>query len=578
MKSIDLELLIKQRNQDLFEKYPYLIKNLTIKLLKKILHIDKINQFLNLNQYIKNFEFIDSLFDYLEFSYTMSERSKKRIPSEGKLVIVSNHPLGGLDGLALLKAVSEVRKDVKIVANDILLNIDNLRELFLAYDLFSHSSQKNNIKAIENALNNDEAVIFFPAGEVSRMNPNGIKDKKWKKGPISFAIKMQAPILPAFIEARNSFAFYFASLLYNPLGMLLLPHELFNKKGKSINIRFGDLIPNSAFSATKLSAKVNTNILRKHTFNIGKQKAGLFPTEETIVHPIAPRQLKKELSNSTLIGKTSDDKKIYLVESANCPNIIKEIGRLRELTFRKVGEGTGRSIDNDVFDNYYKHIVLWDEENLDVVGSYRMGISSDIIKVYGKEGLYNSGQFQLNQSFDKVLLNSVEMGRSFVQQKYWKTNALDYMWQGIGAFLKDSPDIKYLWGAVSISDAYSNYAKSIIVYYYKKWFSGPSSYANAYRNFSLTKTIEEELAFMFNGDNKDEDFKIMKNALKNLGYSVPVLFRRYTEICEFGGVSFVDFSIDEKFSNSVDGFILVDLSMMKEEYKDRYLGLKSIKI
>lgn len=146
MKSIDLELLIKQRNQDLFEKYPYIIKNLTIKLLKKILHIDKINQFLKLNQYNKNFEFIDSLFDYLEFSYTMSERSKKRIPSEGKLVIVSNHPLGGLDGLALLKAVSEVRKDVKIVANDILLNIDNLRELFLAYDLFSHSSQKTILK------------------------------------------------------------------------------------------------------------------------------------------------------------------------------------------------------------------------------------------------------------------------------------------------------------------------------------------------------------------------------------------------------------------------------------------------
>lgn len=578
MKSIDIELLINQRNPDFFEKYPLIIKKLAVKLLKRILHLDKINQFMSINEYIKNYEFIDSLFDYLDFSYTLSERSKKRIPSEGKLVIVANHPLGGLDGLALLKAVSEVRKDVKIVANDILISIENLRELFLAYDLFSPSSQKNNIKAIENALNNDEAVIFFPAGEVSRMNPNGIKDKKWKKGPIKFAMKMQAPILPAYIDARNSFAFYFASLVYNPLGMLLLPNELFNKRGKSINIRFGDLIPNSAFSATKLSAKVNANLLRKHTLNIGKQKPGLFPTEETIVHPIAPRQLKKELSNSILIGKTSDDKKIYLVESGNCPNIIKEIGRLRELTFRKVGEGTGKSIDNDEFDNYYKHIVLWDEENLDIVGSYRMGISSNIIKEIGKEGLYNSGQFQLNQSFDKILLNSVEMGRSFVQQKYWKTNALDYMWQGIGAFLKDSSEIKYLWGAVSISDAYSNYAKSIIVYYYKKWFSGPSSFAQAYRKFSLTRTIEDELSFMFNGDNKDEDFRIMKNALKNLGYSVPVLFRRYTEICEYGGVSFIDFSIDEKFSNSVDGLILVDLSMMKDEYKDRYLGLKSIKI
>lgn len=263
------------------------------KTLSALLKLDKINQFLREHDDKFDLDFVDAVLHHINFSYYMSNKHRNNIPSEGRLVIVANHPLGGLDGLALLRAISEVRKDVKIVANQVLSEIPNLQNLFLPYNVFSVQNQKNNILKIEEALQNEEAVIFFPAGEVSRLQTNGIKDKKWMKGAVSFAAKLKAPILPIYIEGRNSAGFYASSLLHKHFSTFLLPGELFKSTGKHITLKIGNVIPSETFSHSALTEKIQSKLLRKHVYRLAKNKQDIFKTEKTIIHPVSRKTLKK---------------------------------------------------------------------------------------------------------------------------------------------------------------------------------------------------------------------------------------------------------------------------------------------
>ncbi len=567
---ININQILEKFAAEAISKHPFLKSKAIIKSLNSILKLDKVNSFLAENSDKQDFDFIDSVLHHLNFSYYMSNRHRANVPSEGRLIIVANHPLGGLDGLALLRAISEVRKDVKIVANQVLSEIPNLANLLLPYNVFSVQSQKKNILRIEEALNNEEAVIFFPAGEVSRLQTNGIRDKQWMKGAVSFASKTKSPVLPVFIEGRNSAGFYTSSLIYKHFSTFLLPGELFRSKDKNITLKIGNIIPAETFSHSALSEKIQSKLLRKHVYRLSKNKQDIFKTESTIIHPVSSKILKKELANSKLLGQSAGDKFIYAVDYANAKNVVKEIARLREITFRKVGEGTGKSMDFDIYDKYYKHIVVWDDKELEIVGSYRLGISSEILKEYGKEGLYNSGQFDISDDFRPILEHSIELGRSFIQEKYWKTRALDYLWQGIAALFQEYPDVKYLFGAVSISDSYSDLAKEMMVFYYKKWYSGFDKMARPIDRYTIPSKKLEELSKIFTGRDHIEDFNILKQSLKNMGYSIPVLYRKYTEICDFGGVKFIDFSVDKDFNNSVDGLIVLDLSKLRLLIRDRY--------
>ncbi len=567
---IHINELLEKFAGDALEKHPVLKSKPFLKSLNAILKIDKINAFLREHDDKTEFDFIDAVLHHLNFSYYMSNKHRYNIPSEGRLIIVANHPLGGLDGLALLRAISEVRKDVKIVANQVLSEIPNLANLLLPFNVFSIQNQKNNIKRIEEALDNEEAVIFFPAGEVSRLQTNGIRDKKWMKGAVSFAARMKAPVLPIYIDGKNSAGFYTSSMLNKHFSTFLLPGELFKSKDKHITLNIGNIIPAETFSHSALTDKIQSKLLRKHVYRLAKNKQDIFKTENTIIHPVSSKLLKKELTTSKLLGNSGGDKFIYSVDYNTAPNVVKEIARLREITFRKVGEGTGKSMDFDTFDKYYKHIVVWDDKQLEIMGSYRLGISSEILQQYGKDGLYNSGQFEISDDFMPILEHSIELGRSFIQEKYWKTRALDYLWQGIATLFQEYPEVKYLYGAVSISDSYSDIAKEMIIFYYKKWYSGYEHMAKPFERFSISHKKLEELDSTFTGRDHIEDFHILKQSLKNLGHSIPVLFRKYTELCDFGGVKFIDFSVDADFNNSVDGFIVIDLSKLRLLIRDRY--------
>jgi len=551
-------------------KYPIWFISFIALLLDKILRIKEINSFLAKNSDKYNIDFIDEVFDYLNFSFTILNSDFARIPSEGRLIVVANHPLGGMDGLAILKLINSVRKDVKIVANSTLSVIENIKDLIIPFTLDSKIPQKESIQMIANALQNEECVIFFPAGEVSRLKYWTIKDKKWNKGPVYFAKKYNVPILPIQIKGKNSILFYLIGIFSKFLSMLMLPRELFYQKNKLIHFTVGNYIP--AKNLGNFDNSLTSNLLRKHVYKIAKNKKGIFKTENNIIHPIDKKILLEEIKKCETLYQTDDGKKVIITDFLTTPNLITEIARLREITFRLVGEGTGNKKDTDKYDKYYKHIILWDNNELEIIGSYRIGIGKDIYEKYSIDGFYTSTLFSYSNEFLEFLPYSVELGRSFIQKKYWNSFALEYLWRGMGCYFAKSQDIRYLFGVVSISNMYPDDAKKLLVYYYKKWY-GKELGVNSNNPFILSEKDNHYLSVIFNSEDIKNDYLTLKQTLKNYGVSIPTLYKNYVELCYKEGVHFLNFGIDEDFGNCIDGFIMLDLHYITEDKKKRYFTL-----
>ncbi|WP_297483994.1 lysophospholipid acyltransferase family protein [Sulfurimonas sp.] len=569
---LDVEKMIQ-------EKYPKLrnnkiIKSAISKFSDSVIHQDEINKFLKRNKHLAPLEFVEHVLDEMQFNYLVSDKYLENIPTEGRVVIIANHPLGALDALALIKLISSVRKDVKIIANDFLNTLTPLRPILLDINNFKNKQSKESINNIYDALNSEEVVIIFPSGEVSRATPTGIKDKKWHKGFLKFAKRSNSPILPVFIGGKNSKIFYSVSALNKKLSMLLLSNEMFKQKNKSIEIIVGELIPYENVTPKGIEQEQLIRLYKKHLYNL-KKGISFFTTQKAIALPEDRRNLKKELKKSPLLGLTKDNKKIYLYEySLKNSAVLNELGRLREISFRKVGEGANKKRDIDKYDRYYKHIILWDNEALEIVGAYRIAECKNILEHYSQNALYTTTLFEYNDALVPYLKNSIELGRSFVQPKYWGSRALDYLWQGIGAYIKSNPQIEYMYGPVSISGAYPKIAKNMILYFYDYYFHDNEALVQAKLPYTINLEDEYMKSFIkeIQGNNYNEDFKLLKKALGFLELSVPTLYKQYADLCEKGGIRFSAYNIDEDFSDCVDSFILVDVKRIKEKQKKRYFG------
>lgn len=566
---IDIQKEIEKKFPKIKEKENVLKKSL-LKIAKKIVHEDSINQFLSQNSHLKGFDFVDAVLDYFNFDYTVSSNDLQNIPSTGKVIIIANHPLGGLDALCLLKLVGQIRKDVKILANDFLVGFEALHSLMIPLDNFKDRQSKESIKKIYEALNNEEAIIIFPAGEVSRATPKGVKDPAWNKGFLNFAKNSNSAILPIFLDAKNSKTFYTISLINKTFSTLLLSNEMFNKKSKNINIKIGQIIPSENITPKGLNKDFLVNLYKKHLYALKKGKKSFFQTQSAIAHPVSKIDLYNELKKSPLLGQTNDGKKIYLYDYVEDSIVLKELGRLREISFRKVGEGVNKKRDIDKYDVYYQHIILYDKNELEIVGAYRIGNSDMIFKEFGTKGFYSNTLFQFNDEFMFYLQNSIELGRSFVQPKYWGTRALDYLWYGIGAYVKANPNIKYMFGPVSISGAFPAIAKDMLVFYYNYYYSSEKNLVEARTPFSYSSHIHDIKEF-FTLEDKKRDFKSLKIALSNIGVNVPTLYKQYSELTLDDGVKFLDFNVDKNFGDCIDSFILVEIDKIKDSMKQRYM-------
>ncbi|MFW2606660.1 GNAT family N-acyltransferase [Aliarcobacter butzleri] len=566
---IDIQKEIEKKFPKIKEKENVLKKSL-LKIAKKIVHEDSINQFLSQNSHLKGFDFVDAVLDYFDFDYTVSSNDLQNIPSTGKVIIIANHPLGGLDALCLLKLVGQIRKDVKILANDFLVGFEALYSLMIPLDNFKDRQSKESIKKIYEALKNEEAIIIFPAGEVSRATPKGVKDPAWNKGFLNFAKNSNSAILPIFLDAKNSKTFYTISLINKTFSTLLLSNEMFNKKSKNINIKIGQIIPSEHITPKGLNKDFLVNLYKKHLYALKKGKKSFFQTQSAIAHPVSKIDLYNELKKSPLLGQTNDGKKIYLYDYVEDSIVLKELGRLREISFRKVGEGVNKKRDIDKYDVYYQHIILYDKNELEIVGAYRIGNSDMIFKEFGTKGFYSNTLFQFNDEFMFYLQNSIELGRSFVQPKYWGTRALDYLWYGIGAYVKANPNIKYMFGPVSISGAFPAIAKDMLVFYYNYYYSSEKNLVEARTPFSYSSHIHDIKEF-FTLEDKKRDFKSLKIALSNIGVNVPTLYKQYSELTLDDGVKFLDFNVDKNFGDCIDSFILVEIDKIKDSMKQRYM-------
>ncbi len=547
-------------------------QKLAVRALRKLLHEDDFNTVIQKNQHLRGFAFLDKLLTYFKFNYQVSNKSFNNIPAEGRLIVVANHPIGTLDGLALVKLIRTVRPDVRIVANRVLSYMEPLQTVFLPVDVLSeHKDLKNTYKIMLEALENEEAIIIFPAGEVSRITPAGIRDGKWQSGFVKLAKKSQAPILPIYIKAKNSALFYSASTLYKPLGTMLLVKEMFNKKNQEIKFKVGAPIPFSSIADSTETNKQLSQRFRRHVLNLGKRnKPLLFDTVETVVHPTDVKAVKKALFQSPLLGETADGKKIFLYEfQDDCP-VMQEIARLRELTFRSVEEGTGEAFDLDKFDVYYSHIVLWDDNDLEIVGSYRLGEGAKIVREYGVEGFYTHTLFDLSGEFAKLLPQCVELGRSFVQPRYWGQNSLHYLWYGIGAYLREHPEVKFLFGPVSMSNAYPHLAKELIVSFYQRQFGVEHRLTQARIPFVQSKESRQFAELEFSAD-YSTSYKLLNSELRKMGVKVPALYKQYAELCDDKGCRFIDFNVDPAFNNCVDSLILVEIDKISPKKRQRYI-------
>ncbi|KMT65765.1 lysophospholipid acyltransferase family protein [Catenovulum maritimum] len=558
------------KNIPQLQKHPVL-SSCTKVALRRLLHEKEFIEFEEKYPHLSGLDFVEQVLDYFNFSYTISDRELERIPSSGRCVIIANHPIGSLDGMALIKLVSEIRKDFKVVANELLMTVKQMQSLLLPVNNMNGQTARENIKRIQNHLRNEGIIIIFPAGEVSRLKPSGIKDGEWNSGFLKLAQATESPILPIHIKGKNSWSFYFLSMLSKPLSTLFLVTEMFKQQEKSLPIKIGEMIPYENFKGNQLKPKEKVRLFQRHLYRIGKNKKGCFTTESAIAHPEHKQDLQNAIMACEKIGQTSDKKDIYLYKFDGSSPIMREIGRLREISFRAVGEGSGSRRDIDKYDAYYEHLILWDAVDLEIVGAYRLGNTDKIVSEQTQKGLYTHSLFNYEQAMQPYFSQGLELGRSFVQPKYWGRRSLDYLWYGIGAYLGKNPSIRYLFGPVSMSNTMPKAAKDLMVYFYKLYFSSSNDIASSKQPYHLSNDIISELSQAFIGNDYKEDFVTLKSMLANMGVSIPTLYKQYSELCEPGGVEFLDFGVDPDFADCIDGLVLVDITKLKSAKKARYL-------
>ncbi|HBQ66499.1 lysophospholipid acyltransferase family protein [Leclercia adecarboxylata] len=536
------------------------------RLLKKLFHEEEFRQFAAYHRHLKGLDMVEQVLEHLDILCTLPAHDLEQIPAHGPLIVMANHPTGTLDGLALLYAVSRVRRDVKVVTNRMLTHLEPLSSLFIPVDNIGGRTAKSSFTLMEQHLQHAGVLIFFPAGEVSRPTRTGIRDKKWHPGFIKLAGKFRAPLLPVNIHARNSLLFYASTLLAPNLSMLLLMQQMFRRRHSRLPVKIGQQIGWSHWFSPTLSPREMAEQCRQHVLRLGKGLPGIFKTESAIARPEDRATLKRELAQAESLGTTADGKTIYLWQrngQEEAP-ILRELGRLREIAFRAVGEGSGKRRDTDSFDDDYLHLILWDDEDLEIVGAYRFIPTA----MREPEALYSYSLFHYDDKMRDILEHGIELGRSFIQPRYWGRRGLDYLWSGIGAYLARYPHYRYLFGPVSISGGLPPAARDLLVAFYRLWFPAMHPLAASRRPYPAS--LPEVLA-QFGGEDYVEDLTRLKSLLGNLGCGIPPLYKQYSELCEPGGVQFIDFGSDPAFNNCVDGLVLVDLCYLKANRYQRYI-------
>ena len=548
----------------------------------KITRISNLNRFYTKHKDLEVQDFCSAILEHYQIDFDISTDELKRLPKSGPFITISNHPLGGIDGVLLLKLMLEQRKDFKIIANFLLQRIEPMKSYIMPVNPFeSHKDAKSSITGFKNAmlhLKEGNALGIFPAGEVSTSKDgNLVVDKPWEEAALKLIRKAEVPVVPIYFHARNSHLFYRLSKINDVFRTAKLPSELTTQSRRPIKIRIGQPISVKAQKEEESLEKF-ADLLRKKTYllaNAFEKERLIDKVPTTIKIPKPTKKIASAMRPEVLAGEIdrlrekgmrflqSKNYEVYLAQEKDMPFLLKEIGRQREITFREIGEGTNNAIDLDKFDSYYHHLFLWDDQEKAIVGAYRMGMGAAIFKTYGIDGFYLQDLFRFEPELYDMMSKSIEMGRAYIIKEYQqKPMPLFLLWKGIVHTTLRFPDHKYLIGGVSISNQFSNFSKSLMIEFMKSHYWDPyvAQYVRPKKDFKV-KLKDADKEFVFDETQADlNKFDRLIDEVEPGSLRLPVLIKKYIK----QNARVVSFNVDPLFNNAVDGLMYIKIADLPE--------------
>ncbi|MDA3867070.1 MAG: GNAT family N-acetyltransferase [Salinivirgaceae bacterium] len=515
-----------------------------------------------------NPEYVEKIINDIGINIIIQDEDLAKIPTTGPFVTISNHPFGGVDGIILAHLLLKKRPDFKIVATPTLWKIYPLNDFFIRFDTSKNKSEIkptfSGMRQIVNHTGNGHPLGFFPAGEVAAYDNDTktVSDRRWKTTYLKLLQSLEIPIVPIYFQGKNSNLFHMISSIHPLLGSA---GEFFGKK-KEIRVRIGNpILPKETQEYEDMDKYGRYLRAKTHALESEIEVRKFFRTAprrekepEKIIDPVAIEKMMHEIKHIQKHKLFSSDKyTVYCPPTLEIPNIHREIGRVREITFRDIGEGTNRSIDIDEFDLYYNQLFIWDHEQNKIVGAYRVGKGKEIISQFGVKGFYTQSLFKIHKDFTPILKESLELGRSFIAKEYQrKPMSLFLLWKGILYFLLKHPEYRYLIGPVSISNEFSKFSKDLIIKFLKQY----------HFDHELGRLVTPRKAFQVHSkydtdivlENARDDISKLDRFISDIeptNFRMPVLLKKYLK----QNAKIIGFNIDPKFNNALDGFIILDL-------------------
>lgn len=551
--------------------------------LMKITRLERVNELYDQLEGYEGLAFIDKLLETLGVSVEVDEDELARIPLNTSFITVSNHPFGGLDGMILIKIISARRPDFKVMANFLLQQVEPIKDYILPVNPFENQTRSSlsGMKRSLAHLQEGHPLGIFPAGEVSTFQADSrkITDRPWQRTALKLIQKAEVPVVPVYFQGANSLLFHLMGMVHPSLRTAALPAEMLRRKRDSFRVRIGQPIPAKDIVAFDDVERMG-RYLRARTYALGSSLkvkqffqprfAQLFEKEQPIADPQPRELLNREieaLREQGAVLAAQQNYEIFLAEAEDIPAILRELGRLRETTYRSVGEGTLKSEDIDEYDLYYRHLILWDKALQEIAGAYRLGLGDEIMSVHGKKGFYTHSLFAMKNKMAPILMRSLELGRSFVTNEHQRKRLpLFLLWKGITVFLERNPQYRYIIGPVSISNSYSKQSKQLMVSFIKKHYFDErlAAFVRPRRKFrekmpdKNLKTLLEEMS---------NDLGKMDHVMADLEpshFKLPVLLKKYIH----QNARILAFNVDPKFNNSLDGLMILDLKELPEATMD----------
>ena len=566
-----------------------LLKYPIVSAVMRLAKINKVNDLYDKIKDLEGQEFFDKLLEELNVKYLAFQEDLAKIPKTGPFILVSNHPLGALDGVIMCKILTEIRPDFKVMGNFLLTKIKPMEPYVISVNPFekrkeAYSSMSGMREALKH-LSDGGCLGIFPAGEVSNKNNeyNEILDKEWQEPALKLIKKAQVPVVPMYFHAKNSKLFYNVSKIHPDLQTLLLPSEMVNKREKPIKIRIGRPVTPKILNEYETPKELG-EFLRKKVYMMKSYFEDRKSVAEFLKVKNLNISLKEEVVVQNIIDETplaeiladrenlrkkegkmlfsNGDYEAYFTKFDEIPAMMREIGRQRELTFRAVGEGTNLPFDLDEYDKHYHHLILWDNVAQKIAGAYRMALGSEVMKNYGIKGFYTNSLFDFDQELQPFFKKVIEMGRAYISLEYQqKPLPLFLLWRGIVHVCLRNPEHKFLMGGVSISNRFSDFSKSLMIEFMRSHYFDPvvAQYVHPKNDYKVYLS-ERDKSLFFEG--LDDDLNKFDKLIDDFEpeMRLPVLIKKYIK----QNAKVVAFNVDPNFNDAIDGLMYIRISDLPE--------------